>query len=348
MDFTRVPVENIYYLLSYAWNKLEEAQRIPVDQCDEDDCASLFARVLSGGVRQLIRQGLDRGYVLHKDSLNRIRGKIDFPQSLSPIFMKIPQLVCEYDEFDYNILHNQVLKTTIRRMVGCANLEESLQDELRSLYRRLDGIQEIALTKRHFGLVKLHRNNLFYAFLMQVCELIFDNLVPSEQEGRYEFRDFRRDHRQMAALFESFVYQFYALEQNVFQVTSERIRWDVSKRETEASMAVLPEMRTDITLTSPKRKIIIDTKFYFSTLQSHHSKETVHSSNLYQLFAYLMNTENLPGTANQNCEGILLYPVTSREHSYEWTIKGHRISVKTINLNQSCLQIHTDLMSILF
>lgn len=347
MDFTRVPVENIYYLLSYAWNKLEEAQRVSVNQCEKDDCVSFFARVLSGGVRQLIRQGLDRGYVLQNDTLSRIRGKIDFPQSLCPIFMRIPQLVCEYDEFDYNILHNQILKTTIRNLIGCANIEESMQDELRSLYRRMDGILEIPLTKRHFGLVKLHRNNLFYAFLMQVCELIFDNLVPTEQEGRYEFRDFRRNHRQMAAMFETFVYQFYTLEQSLFQVTSEKIKWDVSGWETEASMAVMPEMRTDITLTSSKRKIIIDTKFYFSTLQSHHSKDTVHSSNLYQLFAYLMNTENLPGTANQNCEGILLYPVTSQAHSYEWTIKGHRISVRTINLDQPWFKIHMDLINIL-
>ncbi len=34
-----IPIKNIYYLLSYAWNKLEEGERIQVSQME---CATLL------------------------------------------------------------------------------------------------------------------------------------------------------------------------------------------------------------------------------------------------------------------------------------------------------------------
>ncbi len=347
MDYTRVPVENIYYLLCYAWNRLQEAERIPVAQCDKEACASLFARVLAGGITQLLKHGLDRGYVLHKEQLSKIRGKIDFAESMNIDYMKMPRLVCEYDEFDYNILHNQILKSTLRLLIRCDSVRDAMKNELRGLYRRFDEIEEIRLEKRHFGMVQLHRNNLFYDFLMKVCELIFDNLTPSENIGKYVFPDFRRNHKAMAGLFEEFVRNFYHREQETYHVSSEVIKWDVCGNESAAANSVLPQMRTDISLLSISRKIIIDTKFYGHTFQSYRGKETVHSGNLYQIFAYLMNTENQPGPANKTCEGILLYPVTQKEHSYEWIIKGHRVALKTINLNQPWLGIHEDLLRII-
>jgi len=151
----------------------------------------------------------------------------------------------------------------------------------------------------------------------------------------------------MAALFEKFVYNFYDQEQDTYKVGSDVIRWDVSGNELDEALAVLPQMRTDISLSSISRKIIIDTKFYGHTLQSYRDKEKAHSGNLYQIFAYVMNTENQLGQANKNCEGILLYPVTEKEHSYEWSIKGHRVALKTINLNQPWPTIHEDLLKII-
>ena len=39
-----IPIENIYYLLSYAWNKLEEAEPKEVSQIDNKNAINLFAR----------------------------------------------------------------------------------------------------------------------------------------------------------------------------------------------------------------------------------------------------------------------------------------------------------------
>ncbi len=106
-------------------------------------------------------------------------------------------------------------------------------------------------------------------------------------------------------------------------------------------------MRTDVTLESKTRKIIIDTKFYLSTLQEHHQKETIHSGNLYQMQSYLTNIEEKGGELNRHCEGILLYPTVNKELNLSYQFKNHKFQVKTINLNQDWKGIHERLMGII-
>ena len=42
-----IPIQNIYYLLCYAWDKLEEKELIDVDPVGMTELVDLFARVLS-------------------------------------------------------------------------------------------------------------------------------------------------------------------------------------------------------------------------------------------------------------------------------------------------------------
>jgi hypothetical protein len=36
-----IPIKNIFYLLSYAWNKLEEADKLEISLADYDDALNL-------------------------------------------------------------------------------------------------------------------------------------------------------------------------------------------------------------------------------------------------------------------------------------------------------------------
>jgi 5-methylcytosine-specific restriction enzyme subunit McrC len=105
-------------------------------------------------------------------------------------------------------------------------------------------------------------------------------------------------------------------------------------------------MKTDISITSENRKIIIDTKYYRECLQEHYNKETIISSNLYQIFTYVKNAEAQGGSAT-NCEGILIYPTVKKEFDLAYSIENHKISIKTISLNQGWRNISNDLMKII-
>ena len=339
-----IPIKNIYYLLSYAWNKLEEGERIQVSQMECATLIDLLASVLANGAAHVLRRGLDRGYVPYSEETATLRGKIDAATTLKRTYFAAPRLFCEYDEFQYDILQNQILKTTIANMLRLRELDQEIRGRLEQCYRKFADVRQIALNKRHFGLVQLHRNNGFYDLLLDVCQLIYENLIVDEQDGATTFKDFVRDEKKMRKLFEAFVRNFYKHEQTQFKVKSENIQWDATPLN-EESRSFLPKMQTDVSLTSSNRKIIIDTKYYKEMLKGQYNKKLI-ASHLYQIYAYVTNLEHLGGV-NARCEGMLLYPTVTQELALHYNVKGHRISVKTINLNQDWRQISCDLLKLL-
>jgi 5-methylcytosine-specific restriction enzyme subunit McrC len=342
MSHISIPIQNIYYLLSYAWNKLEESKIVAVDPIECSSAVDLFAKVLVNGMTYIMRRGLDRGYVSHHEQTSRLRGRIDFSTTLRTTYFRHPSAFCDYDELSYDVLHNQIVRTTIARLLRIRDMDKDIKQELRLVEQRLRQVSLIPLAKKYFSLVQLHSNNYFYDFLLDVCELIHDNLMISEEEGTTKFRDFLRDDDAMGRLFEGFVRNFFKKEQSEYEVGVEIIHWR-AKPLGETPLGLLPTMRTDVSLTSPKRKIIIDTKYYPQALQVYYDKESIHSDHLNQLHAYLSNVGSEQG--EPKCEGILLYPTVEKELDWQWDIKGHKVCVRTINLNQDWKEIHQSLLN---
>lgn len=338
----KIPILNIYYLLCYAWNRLEEGETIPVSQLDKNEVSQLFATVLIEGTSHLFKRGLDRGYVLYSDEIQKIRGKIDFPMNIKRNFFRQPRLYCNYDELDYDILHNKILKKTIKNMIGCGGLDEDSNDRLKNLTLRLHKVNDIFLTKKSFRQVQLHRNNFFYDFLMKVCELIYDNLLISKKGEGGEFKDFIQDEKIMSRIFEEFVRNFYKRHLDAFKVSRSYISWKL-KPISERAEEFLPRMETDITLLSDNKKIIMDTKYYKATLSLN---DKIHSGNLYQLFAYLKNQEIIEDSLSMNCEGVLLYPTIDSNYKHIYQYEDHKVSIRTINLNQDWKKVEADLLAI--
>lgn len=345
MSDAAIPIQNIYYLLSYAWNKLRESEIVQAGRLDCTNIHDLLAKVLANGIVYVFHRGLDRGYVDIDEDINRVRGKIDFAATLKHHGFQRASLRCHFDDFRYDVLHNQIIKTTIHRLVRCRDLDRSIRSNLMTIFRRFEGIQCIALTKRHFGMVQLNSNNIFYDFLLKICELIHDSMLVSEMEGAVKFRDFVRDERLMATVFEEFIRNFYKREQREFKVGRENIPW-CARALDEGAERFLPRMQSDVSLESGNRKIIIDAKYYRETLQSYYDIEKIHSANLYQLLAYVTNLRAV-AHQDQTCEGILLYPTVSREFHHRYDLQGYPISIHTINLNQDWRGVHQDLLGFL-
>lgn len=337
-----IPIQNIYFLLCYAWNKLDEGKLVDVKAIESTKLVDLFAKVLINGITHLLKRGIDRNYILVSEELNTIRGKLDLGFSYRKQLLQKGKAVCSYDELHHNILHNQILKTTIYNLVHIKELNDELKKELIRIYHYFHQIEQINLSANSFSKVTLHRNNYFYLFLLNVCELVYENLLISEETGESRFRDFIRDDKKMAYLFEEFVRNFYKMEQNEFKVSREDIIWNVS----ESALKLFPKMQTDISLVSSNRKIIIDTKYYSSTFQMNYDSEKIHSSNLNQMYAYLKQVE-YKDELSKTSEGIILYPKVDRDVYISETIENHKFTIATLNLNQEWPEIHQDLLKLL-
>ena len=332
-----IPIQNIYFLLCYAWDKLEERDLVDVDPVGITELVDLFSRVLISGTNHLLKRGFDRDYVPHEEQTARLKGKILF-DAVVKAGVPTATLPCEFDELSYDVVHNQILKATARRLMRTDSISKENAEGLAALCRQLPEVTDVELTGQIFGQVELHRNNQFYDFLMKLCGLIHHNLLVSETRGRSRFRDFTRDRRQMAVLFENFVRNFYR-QHTKYRVGREDIRWNLIARDPSAAK-LLPKMQTDISLEAGGRKIIIDCKYTPEATQTHYESESLRSEHLYQLHAYL---SNLPDQGSR-CEGMLLYPEVDKTLAAVFTGNGRTISIRTVNLHKPWTAIHDDLL----
>lgn len=340
----KIPIRNIYFLLCYAWDMLEEAELIDASQDDCESAAELFGRVLESGVTYLLKRGLDRGYVTESLDTPSLRGKLDLTTTLKRNLLRRMQVHCLVDSLTYDVPQNQIIKATLGKLVRCENLDRSLRDRLLRLYRRLHDVAEVPLSPKLFSSVTLHRNNAFYGFVLQVCRLIYEARLVDERPGAWRFRDFLREDAAMARLFERFVFNFFKREQTQFAVRREQIKWAGAIGE-PGVLSYLPTMNTDISLTSAERKIIVDTKYYRETLQTNFGKQSIRSENLYQLYAYLTNSAQA-GSSSTPLEGILLYPTVGQDVDLDFRLQEIRIRVLTVDLSSEWPSIHARLSSL--
>lgn len=342
----RIPILNIYYLLCYAWNTLDEKELIKVQIDDTTKLVDLFAKVLISSIKAIIKRGIDKSYIDHNEEIPGVKGKLLISDTVKYNILFKQRTVCRFDIFSPNILNNRILLTTIYGLIRTKGIDKELKDELVSLHKMFIGIDQIQITSSLFKQIKLNRNNRFYGFVMNICQIIFENTLPSEEKGKLLFSDFTRDDKKMSLLFETFIRNFYKIEQSTFSsVKRENIYWQFKSVDALSDL-YLPKMQTDITLENPNNKIIIDTKYHYETMTINYNIEKIKSNNLYQLFSYLLNQEN-NSEKTKRTTGILLYPTIEKDYDLNFKYNEHDIKIRTVNLNTKWEDIHNRLLTII-
>jgi 5-methylcytosine-specific restriction enzyme subunit McrC len=227
-------------------------------------------------------------------------------------------------------------------------LDDDVRGRVARVHRRLDAVSEVLITRKDFRSVQLHRNNRFYDFLLRLCLLIHDQLIPDPEAGtgRTRFRDFRDDEARMWEIFEQFVHNFFRREQQEFHVRAQRVvAWHCVHAEPD-HLARLPEMRPDLVLEGADRCIVLDTKFYKEALKGRGAVAKINSGHLYQLFTYVHNRAAAHGNQPAH-EGMLLYPVVRDTFGFDYRIAGFRFQVRSIDLGQEWRKIHEDMLALL-
>jgi 5-methylcytosine-specific restriction enzyme subunit McrC len=341
---TTIPITNLYYLLAYAWDhKLSEAELVSINADLCPDLNNLFAKILAASTHHLVRRGLDRSYVPFEEETSRIRGRIDFSASEKIQSRTRGKLVCIYDELSPDVLHNQIVKATLRVLRNDPRVHPDCRKRLAQSLEAFHEVGDLRITPRHFHRIQLHRNNRAYRFILHLCELIHASLLPEKsQDGSRRFRDFTRDEKIMAKVFEDFVRNFANRHLPDATVSAMHIGWRASDLG-EGTSAMLPRMITDVTVAWPDRKLILDCKYYQEALVTRYDAIRFRSGNLYQLNAYLTNKAIDSGW--ENVEGMLLYPSNGHSFDHAFKLHGrHRIRVSTLDLQQPWPVIETELL----
>tara|TARA_B100000927_G_scaffold247559_1_gene210886 strand:- start:316 stop:1368 length:1053 start_codon:yes stop_codon:yes gene_type:complete len=338
----RIPIENLYYLLSYSCDQVPETDEADLGDDDCPDSLHLLARILVRSTRRLVHRGLTREYIEQTEATPRLKGRILVAQSRREMVDRQAKMICRFDELNADCLPNQLLRSTCDRLLRIGVLEDSLRKDILIAREQLGNITPIRIEDSLFRRVRLHRNNRSYRLPLTVCRLIHRALTPSEREGGNRFHDIFEDEKAMPRIFESFVRNFADGHFPISKVSAMTIQWD---GEWEADSAeVLPIMITDLTIEHPDSKLILDCKFYREALVSRHDRKRMHSSHLYQLTSYLRNKAADPGW--ENASGVLLYPAVDHDLDYRLTLNGHPVRVVSVDLDRPWREIEKRLIEV--
>ena len=344
-DPAAIPILNIYYLLCYAWNHVQDQETTRLRFQPHDSALDLLGKVLAGGVNHLLRRGLDRGYLERREDLAGIRGKLAVSETAKRALKARARAACDFEELSPDILRNRILRASLRLLSRDGiDLSPDVRKDVRSTFRKMPSVSPLRLTRGAFTRVQFASGNRkLYRFLLSVCRLIHDSLLVDNRTGRTVFHDFRRDKATMWRLFEDFALGFYRSEQSEFRVRGQSpIRWSGREGTSDANRTLAPGMKADLVLESSHRRIIIDTKFYRTVLPG----GKLSSSHLYQILAYLRNRQATRSDGPPH-EGILLYAQPGKSVRADVRLEGFRVQARTVNLNRPWREIHQAMLGVL-
>lgn len=330
-----IRIQNIYHMLSYAFQVLNEDSYAQVATEEFEYVCDLFAAILAKGIANQIKRGLGREYVGKTETISSPTGKINVSASVRQQTMLKKQLVCNFDEYTENAYMNKILKTTAMLLIRSSDVSVQQRKALRKVLLYFDNVKEIDLRRVQWSNIKYHRNNATYKMLLNICYLVIEGMLLTEQEGSRKLARYVDDQR-MHSLFEKFVLEYYRKHYPEFKASAAHIDWDVD----DGVIEFLPTMKSDIMLEFNGKTLIIDTKYYQHTMQTNrlYNSRTLHSHNLYQIFTYVKNRDAIK---SGNVSGVLLYAKTDEQviPDNDYWMSGNRISVKTLDLNKdfSCI-----------
>ncbi|MBR4285315.1 MAG: 5-methylcytosine-specific restriction endonuclease system specificity protein McrC [Methanocorpusculum sp.] len=325
-----IRIQNIYYMLSYAFQVLKESGYASCAAEEFENTADLLSAILTKGVTTQIKRGLVREYKEHQEPLSCLRGKISLSESIKQQSITKQQLVCSYDDFSLDSYHNRILKTTIELLLK-ADIPKSRKRDLRNLLFYFKDVSVLSPYDIDWNL-RFNRHNQTYQMLLSICYLVLKGLLQTTSDGSVKMMKFL-DEQRMSRLYEKFILEYYKKEHPEIHASASQIPWALD----DGINFMLPTMQSDIMLSSNETTLIIDAKYYSRTTQVQYDVHTLHSGNLYQIFTYVKNKAESGGDVS----GMLLYAKTDETILPDavYQMSGNKISVRTLNLDCSFSEI---------
>jgi len=338
-----IPIQNIYYMLSYAFQVLNEQGYKDISTEQFDNVAELCAAILSKGIAVQLKRGLGKEYIPQTEALSSPRGKIDITESIKTQSLLRKQLICTYDDFTVNSYLNRILKSTMGLLLH-ADISKVRKKALRKLMIYFADVDVLDVYSINWN-IQYNRNNQTYRMLVSVCYLVIKGLLQTNTDGSTRLMDFI-DEQRMCRLYEKFILEYYRKEHPQITARASQIPWRLD----DGISDMLPIMQSDITLSKGNRILIIDAKYYAHNTQTQYDVHTLHSGNLYQIFTYVKNKDAEYGDVSHEVSGMLLYAKTDEQiqPDHVYLMSGNRISVKTLDLGCGFDEISRQLDEIVF
>ncbi|MDE5454896.1 5-methylcytosine-specific restriction endonuclease system specificity protein McrC [Bradyrhizobium sp. CSA112] len=341
----RIPVRNLWLLLLYASDLGRYVGQFTGMVEESPNLPSLIGRLLAFAVERRLRRNLSRGYMRKEAILSRIRGRIDIRKTYARDLLSVGRVAVRFDDHTIDTPRNRFVRAALDAVAGRVS-DADLSHRCRRLAGDLGrlGVPGVRPSRAAMSADRLGRNDAEDLLMITLARIVFDLVLPLENEGDHALVQLDRDEMIIWKLFEKAIGNFYAVELGAASgwrvQQGRRFQWQYKDASSGIDM-VLPNMQTDIILENPSagRRIVIDTKFTSIFSSTAYRDTVLKSGYLYQMYAYLRSQENIGDPLCDNAEGILLHPAIDVDVDEYITIQGHRIRFLTVNLARQSSEI---------
>lgn len=325
---SKVPVRNLYYLLSYALGAPPGDHR-SVGTTTADTPLELLADMLCREAARLCRRGLEREYREEAAELAGVRGKLDVGRTALRMLEPRGRTACRYSVLSGDTAANRLLRHTLEWLACQRTLDKGRRRNAHDLALRFAGAARVSRTQALGATIHWHRNNRSYRFAVDLCRFICTRALPTDDDGAASFPAFDLDSRVLGLVFERFVRNFWRREQSYWTVRGNaRLQWPAQGA--PASVALVPTQETDVDLYDAHGRWIVECKCTATPLVGRWSSRHLSGKYINQLFAYLSNAAAAGARLHG---GVLLYAAVDAPLAAEFQLHGHTIAVRSVDLS---------------
>ena len=349
-----IPVRNIWLLMLYAsdlFRHIDRDKRVSVEK-NPDDIPDLVAEILAREVGLRLKRNLSLGYKSRKAVLRRVRGRIDLMSTERHRLLDLGMIACRFNEMTVDTPRNRFVRAALEQIARIKTLHKGLARRCRILALKLKrmGVTGEKPGRAEVSVNRFGRHDLADQKMVHAALLAFNLGLPTESEGTKLLVLPNREISWVRNLYEKGVAGFYrtVLSEKGWTVEAGKfINWS-PERKTSGIDRILPSMQTDIVLDhrDKKRRIIIDTKFNSIITSGRYRDETLRSSYMYQIYAYLKSQKGRGDHLADKAEGLLLHPSVGDMVNETVIIQGHQIRFATVDLSANTEEIRRQLLDV--
>ena len=194
MNDKGVLIQNIFYMLSYAFQVLKHSNYESVASEKFDHIQDMFAAILVKGISKQLKQGLYKKYVTMNEEMPVLKGKLDINATIQNRIQRKQKLSCEFDELSVNNIYNQILKTTMIYLLKDDGVSKKQKTDLHKILVFFDGVETLNPKAIAWNRLQYQRNNRNYEMLLNICYFVMDGMLQTDVKGRYRMESFSYDH----------------------------------------------------------------------------------------------------------------------------------------------------------
>ena len=245
----------------------------------------VFIKLFIDEVDLIVKKGIKSSYIKKEENQNYLKGKLKLNRHLQKNFIHKERFFIEFEEYLPNIVYNQILKTTIKRLYKISKSFKN-QQALREFLYIFDGVDEVKNIKSSFDKLVLNRTLKYYENALNLSKIFLLNQSLVPYRGKNIAFALLFD---MNRLFEDFIAYYLKKNYKLNLKTQDKTHY-LAYQNSSGKFRLIPDIIID------NGKIILDTKWKLIKNQ-----KDISQSDIYQLYAY--------GTKYKSCNKLfLVYP----------------------------------------